>query len=135
RARELAKKAQEDAGGAVETELPEISVLEGLQPDEDGQIKDKTGKVLGRITEGEPADLVGMPINADGEILDEDGDVIGRAEVLPQEVKDKADEAKAVAEQAEDGAAAAKEGVDEVQGQVQEAQEGVADAQKAVDEL
>ena len=128
RAQEFAKKAQEEAEGAVETELPDIGVLEGLEADEGGEIKDKEGKVLGKITEGDPGDLAGMPVNAEGEILDEDGDVIGRAEVVPQEVKDKADEAKDAAEEA-------KEGLDEVQAQVEEAQEGVADAQKAVDEL
>lgn len=136
RALEFAKKAQEEAEAAApETELPHIAVLEGLEPDEDGQIKDVSGKVLGKITEGDPADLVGIPINAEGEILDEDGDVIGRAEVLPQEVKDKVDGVKDTAEEAKDQAAEAKDGVDEVQAQVEEAQEGVTDAQKAVDQL
>jgi hypothetical protein len=136
RALEFAKKAQEEAEAAApETELPHIAVLEGLEPGEDGQIKDVSGKVLGKITEGDPADLVGMPINAEGEILDEDGDVIGRAEVLPQEVKDKVDGVKDTAEEAKDQAAEAKDGVDEVQAQVEEAQEGVTDAQKAVDQL
>lgn len=135
RAQEFAKKAQEEAEGAVETQLPEIGVLDGLQPGEDGQIKDARGNVLGKITEGDPADLVGMPINAEGEILDEDGDVVGRVEVLPQEVKDKADEANGVASEAKDHAAAATEGVEELQAQVEEAQEGITDAQKAVDEL
>jgi hypothetical protein len=131
RAEEFAKEAREKAEAAedaVPTELPDIGVLEGLEAGEDGEIKDTEGKVLGKITEGDPADLAGMPINAEGEILDEDGDVIGRAEVLPQEVKDKADEAMDAAEEA-------KEAVDEVQAQVEEAQEGVTDAQKAVDEL
>jgi hypothetical protein len=136
RALEFAKKAQEEAEAAApETELPHIAVLEGLEPDEDGQIKDASGKVLGRITEGDPADLVGMPLNAEGEILDEDGDVIGRAKVLPQEVKDKVDGVKDTAEEAKDQAAEAKDGVGEVQAQVEEAQEGVTDAQKAVDQL
>ena len=128
RAQEMAKKAKEEAEGAVETELPEIGVLEGLEAGEDGEIKDKDGNVLGKITEGDPKDLAGMPLNAEGEILDEEGDVIGRAEVVPQEVKDKVDEAKEAADEA-------KEGVAEVQAQVEEAQEGVTDAQKAVDEL
>ena len=129
RALELAKKAQEEAEAAApETELPHLAVLEGLEPDEDGQIKDASGKVLGKITEGDPADLVGMPLNAEGEILDEDGDVVGRAKVLPQEVKDKVDGVKDTAEEAKDG-------VGEVQAQVEEAQEGVTDAQKAVDKL
>ena len=117
-AKEAADKAKEEA---PEMELPEIGALEGLEVGEDGEIKDAEGNVLGKVTEGDPADLAGMPVNAEGEILDEDGDVIGRAEVVPQEVKDKADEAMDMAEEA--------------QAQVEEAQQGVEDAQKAVDEL
>ena len=89
---EDAKEGAEDAAGGVETYLPEIKVLEGLEVQESGEILDKDGNVLGKISEGDPADLVGMALNAEGEILDEDGDVVGRAEVVPQEVKEKAGE-------------------------------------------
>jgi hypothetical protein len=108
-------------------ELPSIDILKDLKANEDGEIRDKEGNVLGKITEGDPADLAGMPINAEGEVLDEDGDIIGRAEVVPREVKDKAAEAEDTEE--------AKEDIDGVQARVQEAQEGVKDAQKAVDDL
>ena len=60
---------------------------------EDGNILGQDGTPLGKITEGDPADLVGMALNDQGEILDEDGDVIGRAETLPQEVKQEAEDA------------------------------------------
>lgn len=90
-AEETAEGAKDAAEEAVETYLPEIGVLEGLEVQEDGTIKDAEGKALGKITEGEPEDLVGMALNADGEILDEDGDVIGRAETLPQEVQKEAE--------------------------------------------
>jgi hypothetical protein len=73
--------------------MPDINVLEGLEVQEGGDIIGKDGNVLGRITEGDPADLVGMTLNADGEILDEDGDAVGRAEVLPQPVKEAAEDA------------------------------------------
>lgn len=81
----------------VEGELPGLDVLEGLKVGEDGAIKDDQGNQLGKITEGDPADLVGMPLNAEGEVLDEDGDVIGRAEIVPeaaQAVGDAAEDAK-----------------------------------------
>lgn len=87
------EETAEEAAGGVETYLPDIKVLEGLEVQENGDILGRDGNVLGKITEGDPADLVGMTLNADGEILDEDGDVVGRAEVLPQEVKEKAEEA------------------------------------------
>lgn len=84
---------KETAEDAVETYLPDLNVLDGLEVQESGEILDKEGNVLGKITEGDPADLVGMALNADGEILDEDGDVVGRAETLPQPVQEAVDEA------------------------------------------
>ncbi|KIX02421.1 uncharacterized protein Z518_08362 [Rhinocladiella mackenziei CBS 650.93] len=78
---------KQGAGEVVQTYLPDINVLEGLEVQENGDILDQEGHVLGRITEGDPRDLVGMTLNADGEILDEDGDVVGRAETLPRQVK------------------------------------------------
>jgi hypothetical protein len=64
------EKGEEVADG-VETYLPEISVLKGLEVTENGDIYDKEGNVIGRISEGDPADLVGMTLNEEGEILDE----------------------------------------------------------------
>ena len=90
-AQDTAEGVVEDAKDAVETYLPDIGVLEGLEVQEDGTIRDAEGNALGKITEGDPEDLVGMALNAEGEILDEDGDVIGRAETLPQEVKKEAE--------------------------------------------
>ena len=79
---------------AEETYLPEISVLNGLEVGENGDIFDKEGILVGRINEGEPDDLIGQTLNEEGEVLDEDGDAIGRAEVLPQPVKKEADDVK-----------------------------------------
>jgi len=87
--------AADEAGEAADqakVEVPDIGILEGLKVGEGGEILDSEGKAVGKITEGDPEDFVGQEINAEGEVLDEDGDVIGRAEVLPQEVKDAADE-------------------------------------------
>jgi Protein of unknown function (DUF3659) len=88
-----AQESTEEVGDGIKTYLPDINVLEGLEVQENGEIKDAEGTILGKITEGDPADLVGMQLNAEGEILDEDGDVVGRAEVLPQEVKEVAEDA------------------------------------------
>ncbi|KAH0837080.1 hypothetical protein AYO21_04540 [Fonsecaea monophora] len=92
-AEEAVNGVKDTAEDAVETYLPDLNVLDGLEVQENGDILDKDGNVLGRITEGDPADLVGMTVNADGEILDEDGDAVGRAETLPQPVKQAVEEA------------------------------------------
>jgi Protein of unknown function (DUF3659) len=87
--------AADEAGEAADqakTEVPDIGILEGLKVGEGGEILDSEGKAVGKITEGDPEDFIGQEVNAEGEVLDDDGDVIGRAEVIPQEVKDAADE-------------------------------------------
>src|ERR1700753_1691498 len=63
----LEKAAEEVAGG-----LPGLGALEGLEVQDDGAIKDQQGNILGKITEGDAADLVGRTLNDQGEILDED---------------------------------------------------------------
>jgi hypothetical protein len=86
--------AAQDAPGA-----PDLSVLKGLEVDEEGLIKDKDGKTLGRLVEGDAEDLVGYAIGDDGEILDDDGDLVGRCELTPEA----AEEQKAGAEDGADG--------------------------------
>ncbi|MCJ1310894.1 hypothetical protein MMC25_004562 [Agyrium rufum] len=95
RAQELADGAKGDVEDAAEDvedavpELPGLDVLKGLEVQENGDILDADGAVLGKITEGDPTDLVGQALNENGEVLDEDGDVIGRAEVVEGEGVDK----------------------------------------------
>ncbi|OKL56991.1 hypothetical protein UA08_07717 [Talaromyces atroroseus] len=97
-------KVQEAADGAVpddiegkvdevKSSLPQLADLDGLPVSEGGQIKDKAGKVIGKVVEGDPEDLVGQTINGAGEIVDEDGDLIGRVEVQsPNEAAEKVTE-------------------------------------------
>lgn len=60
---------------------------------EDGTIKDQSGRVLGKLVEGEVEELVGWTVDENGEILDEDGDLVGRVELLPAaEVGEKLDQ-------------------------------------------
>ncbi|KAJ5635158.1 uncharacterized protein N7484_008471 [Penicillium longicatenatum] len=49
---------------------------------EDGTIKDRYDRVLGKLVEGNVNDLVGWPVDENGEILDEDGNLVGRVELL-----------------------------------------------------
>ena len=99
KAKELAEKGKKG--------LPGLNVLEGLEVDENGDIMGPDGNPLGKLTEGDPADLAGMTLNDKGEILDEDGDVVGRAEVVPD-----------AAEQVADGAEGAADEVGEKAGEV-----------------
>ncbi|KAJ5928393.1 hypothetical protein N7466_007349 [Penicillium verhagenii] len=45
-----------------------------------GAVKDQSGRVVGRLIEGDAEDLVGSTVNDKGEILDDGGDLIGRVE-------------------------------------------------------
>ena len=108
-AQKLADKAKGD--------LPDVNVLDGLEVGEGGEILGPDGTPLGKITEGNPEDLVGLTLNENGEILDEDGDVIGRAEVVPGEAADKlkegAEGAEGVADEAGEAAGDAADKADE----------------------
>jgi hypothetical protein len=83
-AKDLPEQAT-DAVGQIKDKLPSLEDLAGLPVSEGGNIKDKTGNVIGHIVEGDPEDLVGHTLNEEGEIVDEDGDLIGRAEVISPE--------------------------------------------------
>lgn len=89
--------AVKDAKGAVPDvpDVPDLSTLENLEVGEDGQIRNSEGVALGKVVEGDPEDLVGLPLNDQGEILDEDGDPVGRVEALAQPAAEEADNATA----------------------------------------
>lgn len=70
--------------------VTDLQQLEGLPVSDGGVIKNATGQVVGRITEGNPDDLIGYTLNDEGEIVDDDGDAIGRAELVPIEEQKKA---------------------------------------------
>ena len=82
----------EDVAEDAVDDLPDLSVLKGLEVGEGGKILGADGKQIGQIDEGDPEDLIGKTIGDDGEILDEDGDVIGRASVRPDKAKKVADQ-------------------------------------------
>lgn len=86
------KESVEDASGQ---QLPDLSILKGLEVDEEGIIKNKDGKPVGRLVEGDAEDLVGYEIGDDGEILDDDGDLVGRCEVLPELAEEQKDQGEA----------------------------------------
>ncbi|KAF2679349.1 hypothetical protein K458DRAFT_408205 [Lentithecium fluviatile CBS 122367] len=97
------KDSVEDTTGQEVPGAPDLSVLKGLEVDEEGLIKNKDGKVIGRLAEGDAEDLVGYEIGDDGEILDDDGDLVGRCELTPEAAEDQLKDAKEGAEGAADG--------------------------------
>ncbi|KAJ5974361.1 hypothetical protein N7481_011571 [Penicillium waksmanii] len=80
-------ESKHDAAKEVVTDL---SQLEGLPVSDGGVIKNAAGQVVGKITEGDPEDLIGFTLNDDGEIVDDEGDAIGRVELIPIEEQKKA---------------------------------------------
>jgi len=92
------KDTAEDVTGQELPDVPDLSILKGLEVNEDGIINDNNGKPVGRLVEGDAEDLVGFIISDDGEILDEDGDLVGRCEILPDKARELIEQAKGAAE-------------------------------------
>jgi hypothetical protein len=62
-----------------------FSGLEGLVVNEDGFVEDENSTRVGRLIEGDAKKLSGRGVDEDGDILDRKGNVIGRAERLEEE--------------------------------------------------
>lgn len=69
--------------------VTDLAQLEGLPVSDGGVIKNSAGRVVGKIVEGDPEDLIGYTLNDDGEVVDDDGDAIGRVELVPIEEQEK----------------------------------------------
>ncbi|KAI4223886.1 MAG: hypothetical protein L6R36_005093, partial [Xanthoria steineri] len=54
--------------------------LEGLIVVKDGWVQDENENIVGVITEGDPKKLVGRAVDEDGDVIDKRGNVIGHAE-------------------------------------------------------
>ncbi|KAH5319350.1 hypothetical protein HBI12_112840 [Parastagonospora nodorum] len=88
------KDSVEDTTGQDLPYTPDLNQLKGLEVDEEGLIKDKDGKDIGHLVEGDAEDLAGYPIGDNGEILDDDGDLVGRCELLPEVVEEQKKQAE-----------------------------------------
>jgi hypothetical protein len=62
--------------------------LANLPLEEDGSVKDQSGRVLGKLVEGNPEELAGWTVDENGEILDDDGDMVGRVELVSSDEVD-----------------------------------------------
>merc|ERR1711881_649981 len=83
---EEAQEATEEAGEDA-TQLPPLSVLEGLKVNKSGKLIDADGNIVGELTEGDAKKLSksGVTCDAEGQFWDSKGHVIGRAKTLPRE--------------------------------------------------
>ncbi|KAI4277874.1 MAG: hypothetical protein L6R35_006117 [Caloplaca aegaea] len=72
RAETIAKEEKEE-------EAP-FAGLEGLIVVKDGWVQDENENVVGVITEGDPKKLIGRAVDEDGDVLDKRGNVVGHAE-------------------------------------------------------
>jgi hypothetical protein len=79
-----------EATGALDSaksdiEAPELAAPFGVQ--DNGEITNATGNVIGKLAEGEPRELVGTSIkeiDADGNLKAESGSTIGKADISPE---------------------------------------------------
>ena len=70
--------------------------LEGLHVVEDGFVEDDNGNKVGYLTEGDPKKLIGREVDEDGDVIDKKGSVVGHAEryeepEVEEEVPEEAD--------------------------------------------
>ncbi|KAM0323854.1 hypothetical protein ACHAQA_008432 [Verticillium albo-atrum] len=76
---DTAKKATEDTKKNVEqSEVPEANLAAGVVG-KSGEIVNEAGETVGKITEGDPGDLVGNVVTATGDIVGKDGGIVGKA--------------------------------------------------------
>ncbi|KAH0349811.1 hypothetical protein KCU83_g5141, partial [Aureobasidium melanogenum] len=84
---ENTEEGAEDAAEDAESNLPPLSVLEGLQVNKAGKIVDSNGTIVGELTEGDAKKLSKSGVKCDdqGQFWDDKGHVIGRAKTVPVE--------------------------------------------------
>ncbi|KAI1341058.1 hypothetical protein F5Y15DRAFT_414180 [Xylariaceae sp. FL0016] len=84
-AKEQAAEGEEQLEEGMQ--LPDISILEGLQINKAGNVVDENGNPVGKVKSGEIKKLIGKNIDAKGQVWDGKGNVIGEVEVLPEAIQ------------------------------------------------
>jgi hypothetical protein len=143
--------------------LPGLSIMEGLTCQVDGLIYDSEGNTIGKVTEGDPAELQNATLNAKGEFIDEEGNVVGYADIhedaadlveqgiyepasasqdaaegVAEDAEGEADEAGEQADQADDAADRAEDAADAAEdaaGDAEEQAEGIEDELPGIEAL
>ncbi|TGO19754.1 hypothetical protein BPAE_0331g00050 [Botrytis paeoniae] len=78
------KDTAEDVQEEAESDIPPVSILEGLKVNKSGKIVDRDGNPVGQLVEGDAKKLAGKKCDKEGKIYNDTGKVIGRAEPLPE---------------------------------------------------
>lgn len=71
-----------------EKEQPDLSLLEGKKVNKAGNLVDESGKLFGRVVDGDTAKMVGNKSDAQGKIWSDSGKIIGSAELIPVNERD-----------------------------------------------
>lgn len=75
-------KGHADPWEEEEEEAVDNSALAGTTINKTGNAVDSSGKIIGRVAEGDIATLVGKKVDGEGQIWDNAGNVVGRAELV-----------------------------------------------------
>ena len=67
-----------------EEEKPDLSVLKGLTLNKQGNVIGPDGVPIARLVEGNPKELAGKKVDENGQIWNDSGKVIGRCELIPE---------------------------------------------------
>ncbi|KAJ8108672.1 hypothetical protein OPT61_g8012 [Boeremia exigua] len=65
-----------------EPEEVDLTALAGCTVNKAGNVVDSSGTILGRVSEGDPATLVGKKVDGKGQIWDNAGNIVGKAELV-----------------------------------------------------
>lgn len=68
----------------LEEAKSDLSVLKGLTVNKQGNVIGPEGIPIGRLIEGNPKELAGKKLDEEGQIWNDSGKVIGRAELIPE---------------------------------------------------
>ncbi|CRK37540.1 hypothetical protein BN1708_007407 [Verticillium longisporum] len=72
------KKAEDTKQSVGQSEISESNLAAGVVG-KSGEIVNEQGETVGKITEGDPGDLVGNVVTATGDIVGKDGGIVGKA--------------------------------------------------------
>jgi hypothetical protein len=67
-----------------EPEKVDLSILKGLTPNKLGYVMGPDGTPIARVVEGNPKELAGRKIDENGQVWNDFGKVIGRCELIPE---------------------------------------------------
>ncbi|KUL83077.1 hypothetical protein ZTR_11163 [Talaromyces verruculosus] len=103
----LADKAGEGAEGAKDAVdgVKNLSALDGLQVNDEGNVVDSNGNVLAKLESGNLDEIAGQTVNEKGLVIDDDGNILGRVSLIGDEGQDAIGDAAKGAEDVVDGAA------------------------------